>query len=255
MQIPGDYFSEQAELYKKYRPVYPPALYRLILNHSSGRGRAWDVGTGNGQVARVLADHFEQVVATDISARQLAQAEPRPNITYRRLRAEQTDFPDEHFDLVSVAQAAHWFDTEAFHLELQRVLRPGGLFARWGYGLLRIAPEVDALIDTFYWQTLQGYWHPQRRHIDQAYASLPFPFEEIPVPDLRMVVSFTVEALCGYFRSWSSVQNYRKQCGENPVDALEVQLREVWAEGEEKTAVFPLFLKMGRNGARRLTTG
>ena len=122
-----DNFSTQSEQYARFRPVYPAALYDFLLPLAPARTAAWDCATGNGQVAAVLADHFQQVFATDISARQLARAVLKPNLSYAVGAAEQTDFPDAAFDLVTVAQAAHWFDFQRFYPEVRRVLKPGGL--------------------------------------------------------------------------------------------------------------------------------
>ena len=62
-----DRFSTQAAAYARYRISYPAALYAWLLPQVPGRRRAWDCATGNGQVAAVLARHFEHVAATDLS--------------------------------------------------------------------------------------------------------------------------------------------------------------------------------------------
>ncbi|WP_211263129.1 methyltransferase domain-containing protein [Thioalkalivibrio nitratireducens] len=50
------------------------------------------------------------------------------------------------FDLITVGQALHWFDFPAFYAEAARVLRPGGVLAAWGYGLMQVSPAVDAAV-------------------------------------------------------------------------------------------------------------
>src|SRR5690349_10648465 len=110
-----DRFSAQADLYARYRIDYPPELYAFLLATVPRRQRAWDCATGNGQVAAVLAQYFKHVDATDISQAQLDQAAARPNITYQLAPAEHTPFPDNSFALITVAQALHWFDQEAFN--------------------------------------------------------------------------------------------------------------------------------------------
>jgi len=69
-----DNFSNQSFLYAKFRPSYPAALFEFILSLVPDKQSAWDCGTGNGQIAGVLADSFEIVYATDISKNQLANA-------------------------------------------------------------------------------------------------------------------------------------------------------------------------------------
>ena len=112
-----DRFSAQAAQYARYRIDYPPELYAWLLPQVAVRIRAWDCATGNGQVAAVLAQYFEEVEATDLSESQLAQAPLLPNVHYRVAKAESTPFPDERFDLITVGQAVHWFEEPAWHRE------------------------------------------------------------------------------------------------------------------------------------------
>ena len=105
-----DLFSQQAAEYAKYRPNYPQNLYDFIFKHVKSFGSAWDCGTGNGQAAAALAKKFKHVVATDLSENQIRHADLKPNITYIVCRAEKTAFQNQSFDLVTVAQALHWFD-------------------------------------------------------------------------------------------------------------------------------------------------
>ncbi|MEM1119348.1 MAG: class I SAM-dependent methyltransferase, partial [Bacteroidota bacterium] len=144
-----DNFSTQAQTYQKFRPVYPQAVYDLLFSLVKKREQAWDCGTGNGQVAKVLAEHFKMVRATDISDQQLKSAAQKSNIHYSNQRAESTNFPDQTFDLITVAQAIHWFDFAAFYQEVKRVLKPNSILAIFGYGLLRIEGINDQL-DYFY---------------------------------------------------------------------------------------------------------
>src|SRR5688572_4381338 len=145
-----DYFTRQAKAYAAFRPTYPKTLYRFIFQHLDKRSCAWDCATGNGQVARYLADHFEKVYATDISPAQLDNAFRARNIFYSVAAAEQAPFDDNQFDLITIAQALHWFSLPDFYNEVKRTGRSGGLIAAWGYSLSRIHPDIDALFMTFY---------------------------------------------------------------------------------------------------------
>ncbi len=241
-----DNFSAQARLYKQYRPVYPEDLYQEILKEVKERGKAWDCATGNGQVAYQLAKYFTQVYATDISENQLASAIPCNTIRYEISRAEKTHFADKQFDLITVAQAIHWFDFELFFKEVSRIGKTGGILAVWGYGLLKTDSATDALINYFYTDIIGPYWDKERRYIDEAYASIPFGCKEIPVnKNFRIVCNWSLEELTGYLNTWSSVQQYIRQENKNPVELISKELISSWPLGEKKRITFPVFLRMG----------
>ena len=223
MQQSKDNFSAQADAYFKFRPTYPQALYTFLFNLPGERKAAWDSGTGNGQVAAVLAGEFEQVFATDISKAQLQKATQKKNIRYAESRAEASGLPSHSIDLVTVAQAIHWFDHDAFYKEVRRVANPGAWVAAWGYGLLDISPELNPVVADFYHNTVGPYWDGERRHIDLAYREIPFPFKEVKVPGFSMRVSWTRGQFMGYLSSWSSVQHYMRQRLSSPNPPLEKQ--------------------------------
>lgn len=242
-----DLFSTQSKAYSKFRPEYPQALYDYILEHTPGRVRAWDCATGNGQAAKVLSGHFEEVCATDISQQQLAQAHPADNIVYSLQPAEQTHFPEAHFDLITVAQALHWFDAPAFFAEARRVAKPGALLAVWGYAELSVDnTAIHDLLHDFYQHTVGPYWDPARRHVERHYADIHFPFEvRHPASHFRMTFKWQREEMEGYLNSWSAVQTFIRQEGYNPVDQLLLELSSYWGEYERQTVHFPIFLHTG----------
>src|SRR4051812_43723565 len=89
-----DLFSERAARYAQARPDYPAALIGFVASLAGKRELAWDCGTGNGQAAVALAEHFAHVIATDASDRQLAAARPHERVEYRVARAEASGLPD-----------------------------------------------------------------------------------------------------------------------------------------------------------------
>ncbi|GAA4445815.1 class I SAM-dependent methyltransferase [Nibrella saemangeumensis] len=242
---PVDRFSGHADLYQQYRIDYPAELYNYLLSFVTNRQRAWDCATGNGQVAVILADYFAEVEATDISQAQLSKAVQRPNIRYQVTPAEHTPFPDQHFDLITVAQALHWFDVEAFHQEVIRVAKPGAIVAEWMYGVALVDASLDALIQDFYRNRVGPYWDPQRRHIDENYVNLPFPFADVQQRQFTIHRHWTAERFLNYLRTWSAVQNYIRQHQNDPVKYLAEELSGVWGE-EEKDVKFPVVLRVGR---------
>ena len=118
-------FSLYSDLYARFRPAYPEALYQWLLPLCAAQERAWDCATGNGQTAVRLGDGFARVDATDISSAQLGQAEAHNQVYYRECPAEVTPFDDASFDLITVSQALHWFHFPSFWPEVGRVLKPG----------------------------------------------------------------------------------------------------------------------------------
>lgn len=245
MLPPIDRFSGHATLYAQYRIDYPEDLYNFILQAVPQRTIAWDCATGNGQVAGALADRFDRVDATDISETQLLMAVQKPNIHYQISPAERTPFADHTFDLITVAQALHWFDVAAFHREVCRVAKPGAVIAEWGYGLARISPEVDAIMLDFYRNRVGPYWDPQRKHIDNAYATLPFPFARAQQNEFVVQRRWPLDRFLNYLRTWSAVRQYIHENEEDPVVSLGERLQPLWGD-EERDVLFPVFLRMGR---------
>lgn len=242
-----DNFSDDSANYARFRPGYPPQLFDFLFGLCKNFDCAWDCATGNGQVAVALAGRFRQVEATDISESQLKNAVQKPNIRYRLEAAESSSFPDKKFDLVTVGQAAQWFDFEKFYPEVKRVLRPGGVLALVGYNLLKIDEPTDALINHLYRSVLGEYWDAERRHVDAAYATIPFPFSEIPFPEMEMAYEWPFGHLLGYLGTWSALRHFEKKNGWHPLDGAFVEtLRTVWREDEIKTVRFPIFGRVAR---------
>ncbi|KUG06463.1 class I SAM-dependent methyltransferase [Solirubrum puertoriconensis] len=241
---PLDRFSNQAEQYAQFRITYPAELYEFLLEMALGRKAAWDCGTGNGQVAVDLAAHFSRVEATDISEKQLMYAAQRANVHYHVCAAEQPPFPDNTFDLITTAQALHWFDAAAFHREAQRVAKPGATIAEWAYGLVKIGEPLDALISRFYRDIVGPYWDEHRRHIDDSFARIPFPFAAVAHQNFETRQLWSAERFLQYLQTWSSVYLYQKKTGENPVDLIAQALRQLWGEDKRKVC-FPIFLRAG----------
>jgi ubiquinone/menaquinone biosynthesis C-methylase UbiE len=240
-----DNFSGQSDIYAKYRPTYSPALYDFILSHVVTKESAWDCGTGNGQAAKELAKVFTNVFATDISQKQIDNAVQSHNISYSVQPAEQTDFPDNSFDLVTVAQALHWFRFDAFYNEVKRVTQHDGLFAGWTYSLLRISDEINMLIEYHHYNTLGSYWDNERKYVDEEYRTIPFPFTKIATPVFTIEYEWTIEELKGYLNTWSALQKFTAQHTYNPVDDLVRRIKPYW-EQERMKIIFPVHLLLGR---------
>jgi SAM-dependent methyltransferase len=240
-----DHFSSQAAIYAQARPTYPAAWFAELARLAPGHGLAWDAGAGNGQASLGLAAHFKQVIATEPSAAQLAAATAHPAVRYEQSAETAPMIADGSADLVTVAQAVHWFDRPKFYAEVKRVLRPGGVVALWAYELGIISPEIDAAVLRFYRGPINVYWPPERVHIETAYRDFEFPFTELPWPKATMQLDWTLAQLAAYLRSWSAVVRYRKDRGVDPVEELERELAPLWGAGARRVT-WPLVGRLGR---------
>lgn len=241
-----DHFSGHAGSYARFRPGYPSDLYAWLAEATPARDLAWDVGTGNGQAARGLAEHFVRVVATDASAEQLRHALAPKNVTFRQALAERSGLDDATVDLVAVGQALHWFDLDSFYAEVHRVLRPRGLLAAWTYQLNVVTPAVDAEIRHFYEEVVGPWWPPERVHVERAYRDLAFPFVEREVPTFSLETQWTLDDYLDYIATWSAVRRYRLDRGDDPIPALRSRLTPSWGRPRQvRRVTWPLALRAG----------
>ena len=242
-----DLFSNQAKDYALFRPDYPQELFDFLLSLTPKRDFAWDCATGNGQAAKVLAQYFTKVWATDASQAQIQEGFALPNITYQVATAENSLLADHSCQLITVAQAIHWFDFDKFYAEVERVAQKDGILAIWGYGLLRISPEIDAIIEQFYFEDMGGYWDAERKHLDNAYSTIPFPYPLLPSPALMMRKEWNLATLLQYLFTWSSVQKYIKQHQHNPLEKVAIALEKIWGNPlTPKSIGWDLYLKVGK---------
>jgi SAM-dependent methyltransferase len=238
-------FGRVANGYRIFRPDYPGALFDLLARVAPAREAAWDVGCGSGQATLPLAERFDTVFATDASAEQVARAPQHPRVRYAAARAEASGLPDRSVDLVTAAQAAHWFDHDAFHAEVRRVGRPGAAIGLFGYGLMYVTPEIDAIVAQLYFDIVGRYWPAERGHVDTRYRSLPFPFAEIEAPAFEISAEWNIEQVLGYLRTWSAVVRFRDAEGDDPVSRVAGRLAAAWGEGT-RTVRWPVLLRLGR---------
>ena len=249
-----DHFSTHASAYARYRPGYPEALFVYLAGLCPARDLAWDCGTGNGQAAHGLVPHFARVVATDASADQIANAVPHERITYHVAPAAQSPLETHTADLVTVAQAIHWFDHDRFYAEVRRVLKPGGVVAAWTYALLQITPAIDRAVMRLYEYIVDPYWPPERRLVEAAYRTIPFPFEELQPPAFAIALTWSLGDLLGYLGTWSAVGRFINAHGTNPVDRIAEELTRAWGDpAERKSTHWQLHLRVGRMVGERDT--
>jgi SAM-dependent methyltransferase len=243
-----DYFSAKAAKYAASRPGYPRALIDFFADVAPGHDQALDCGCGNGQLSTQLARRFKRVIATDASTEQIVNAVPHESVVYRVAPAEQSGLPAGSVDLVTVAQAAHWLDLNAFYAEVRRVARATAIVALIAYDILRVEDvEANAAIQRFCYETMRPYWPPERRHVNDGYRSLPFPFAEIEAPQFVMEATWNMEDLLGYIETWSAVSTAERMAGREPIDRFRTELTRIWGPPTTKKSIrWPLSLKVGR---------
>ena len=241
-----DHFSGHAAVYRDARPHYDPAMFDWLAVQAPARELAWDAGCGNGQATVGLAAHFGHVVGTDPSAQQIANAEQRVNVECRVEAAERPSLDDASTDLICVAQALHWFDLAAFHAQVRRVLKPGGVIAEWSYADCRIDAAIDRIKDSLYRDVLDSYWPPERRLVENGYATLDFPFVRLAAPAFSLDAHWNFAQFVAYLRSWSATQRFLKANGVDPVESVEAELAAAWGDTQTQRVVrWDLALRVG----------
>jgi SAM-dependent methyltransferase len=240
-------FSSFAKLYAEARPTYPAELFAHVASFVELRHLAWDCATGSGQAAVGLAEHFERVIATDVSEAQIAHATRHPRVDYRVSRSESSAHGDTSVDLVTVASALHWFDEQAFYREVRRVARPGGVLAAWSYHVAHAEPPFGDVFQRLYDEPLRPYFAPAAHLVDDRYEGVVLPGEPLPGGTFFATASWTLDQVLAFVRSWSGTQNYVKERGGDPAGTIAGEL-EVLCGGNSgvRTLRWPLYLRISR---------
>lgn len=241
-----DHFSVQAEDYSIYRPEYPLELYRWLASLCNETQLAWDCGTGNGQAAVALSQEFSYVIGTDASESQIYHAMIYPRVEYEVALAHNSPFEDSSVDLVTVAQALHWFNFDLFFAEVKRVLKPDGVLAAWCYAQHQITPEVDAVIQRYYGEIVGTYWPLERNYIEKSYENIEFPFKPIKAPKCNMQKQWTLSQLYGYLGTWSATQKYIAANNKDPRELILEDLKQAWGTDETRQVTWPVSIKTFR---------
>lgn len=239
-------FGARADAYASFRPLYPQSLFAWLATQCPQPTRALDIACGNGQASGPLRKHFQQVLASDASLEQIQAGADQSGLQLFVAEAQSQPLQSQSLDLIVVAQALHWFATPAFFSEVRRLLKPGGLFCAWCYSLMRIDDELDAVIDNFYRNTLGGFWPEGRASVDAGYRDINNPFNALIPPASAIEISWSLEQLLGYLRTWSAVQRFDQQNGADPVLHLQPKLHQAWGDAKQPRFIrWPLHFLAG----------
>lgn len=273
----GALFAKQSKEYALHRPTYPLSLYDAIdkfARRDPGHHRpdlALDLACGSGQASIALADRCEAVIGIDSAPEQLAEAQPHPKVTY--VVGSANDIPrsvvaDHSCDLVTVAQAFHWFEFQKAFAEISRVLRRppsgdprgagGGVCAVWGYGNPVLEnPVANRRLNVDFYETKLGrYWNDRRRHVENAYseieAEMRKAFHRVEADRSSHVIEreTTIADLVRYVSSWSAYATWRRQHPEEGDILAQLQSEICQDYGVESSDAvvsfrYPIFLLLG----------
>jgi len=229
--------SDHSAIYAKFRPVPPTSIISHILSFRGDSKRnpplhlAVDVGCGSGQFTGLLLPVCEKVLATDVSKAQVEQAKQSlrsPNLEVKVGKGEEIDVKDESVDLVTVCQALHWMEVDQFYKEVDRVLVPGGTLAVIGYHFTRPATTMgkwEALTEEMVklYKKTSAYWSTRRALVDAAYTTIPqAEFKRMEREDTLHFtdIDASLADWSGYIRTWSGVQTFFKQKGNQEGEAM-----------------------------------
>lgn len=148
-------FGKTSSEYAKYRDIYPKELYDRLYELGVGKAESkWlDLGTGTGVIPRGLAQFGADITAIDISKEQIEQAKilskDFENIKYLTASAEELDFSDNSFDVITACQCFWYFDPDVIVPKIKKLLKPNGMFMKIYMGWLKddpIASESQKMV-------------------------------------------------------------------------------------------------------------
>ncbi len=132
MPNPTERFSNRVDDYVRYRPTYPPAVIDLLTRACglTPQSKITDIASGTGLFTRLLLENGNRVFGVEPNAEMRRAGEQflkeYPKFTSVAGTAEATSLPDHSVDLVTAAQAAHWFKLAEARREFVRILKPDG---------------------------------------------------------------------------------------------------------------------------------
>ena len=242
-----NWFEKNSDLYREYRPLYPDSLVDYLVSLLEKKCVALDVGCGTGQLTQFLAAYFDTVYGIDRSEQQIKYAVQTPNIEYLVCFAENIKIPSNRVDLITVGQAAHWFDLDLFYEEVRRLAKENSLIGLVSYGIVEMPPRLQKRFKLFYYDELKSFWPKERRLVEEGYSSIIFPFEELKSPNISMEESWDLSQFLGYVRTWSAVKNCLELGSISTVMDFLNDISTLWGDGKDRYIFrWKLNIRLGR---------
>lgn len=241
-----NWFDRGGQAYARFRPKYPPDLARFLASIAPSRERAVDVGCGNGQLTAQLAAYFDDVVGLDPSANQIANAPAQERVRYLCAPAEKIPLPNASTNLITVAQAAQWFQLPAFYAEARRIALPNAVIALISYGVLQLNDQLQERFNQFYYAEVGPYWPAERKRVDAGYRDIDFPFEERIAPKMDIRATCDLKDFLGYVSTWSAVQRAKKSGRQDILADFARDISELWGDPTTRQpASWPINMRIG----------
>lgn len=195
-----------------------------------------------------------------MSEAQLKRSMTHPRVRYFHTPLSMSDDEiisliggEDSVDLVTVAQAVHWFDLPKFYSLVARLLRkPGGLLAVWCYNDAVVSPAFDSAFKRFHDSTLP-FWHPNAFLAIEGYKRLPFPFESIGLGseekplELDIPKEMSFEGFLKMISSWSAVVTAKDQGVELLSQTVVKELETVWGGSKlVRSVIYKAFMLAGK---------
>lgn len=156
-------FGKTSKFYAKHRDIYPEKLFDRLHKIGIGtEGSQWlDLGTGTGVVPRGMAKYGADIIATDISENQIVEAKElskgMDNIRYIVSSAEDINYPDNSFDVITAFQCFWYFDPKVIVPKIRSMLKPDGIFLKVYMGYMKeetITQDSNSLV-----KKINGSWN------------------------------------------------------------------------------------------------
>ncbi|WP_028518144.1 class I SAM-dependent methyltransferase [Ruminococcus flavefaciens] len=169
-------FGKTSKGYAKYRDIYPKEFYKKLVDCGIGVSgqKCLDLGTGTGVIPRNMYQYGAEWTGTDISENQIAQARllasaNKMDIDFQVVSAEENDFPDESFDIITACQCFWYFDTKELAPRLAKMLKKDGRLVvmqmAWLPNEDRIAGLSEKLVLEYNPGWTGGGWEREPVHI------------------------------------------------------------------------------------------
>lgn len=233
--------------YAKFRPTYPPRLYEHILDYhlkhnKSAPKTVVDFGCGTGQATKALGDHCQQVLGLDPSKTMIDQAlqeDHAQNVDFAVCDESslESKVAENSIDLLTAAEAAHYFSWPQFWDRAAFILKPGGtlaLFSYWTFAFPEY-PEVAQIIDDYAYadDKCGPHWDSGRDCLNREYVDIKESMDPTKFTDLEYRVNHfdkfrpqepfeqikqnvSVDTVISLLKTWSPYFNYKAANPDKP---------------------------------------